>query len=177
VTRVLQLTQDRHVTFRLLLSGTLLVTAGLAYAQQRTTATYGDWTLSCVIASSGMKSCGLVQSQKIGSQSLSVSQIGIGRIAKDDPLKISVEIGPDVWVPTGVKLTTGGNVPILAAIFKWCVSTRCLADAVVSDANIETLRSQKVSGKLAYKTASQEDVSIPVSFNGLGEALDALQKP
>jgi invasion protein IalB len=80
-------------------------------------------------------------------------------------------------MPTGVALITGENVPILTATFKWCVSTRCLADAVVSDANIETLRSQKSPGKLAYKTASQADVSIPVSFNGFGEAIDALQKP
>jgi invasion protein IalB len=153
-----------------------LLASGGAQAQQRTTAIYGDWTLSCVIAAGGGKSCGLVQSQKTASQSFSASKIGIGRIAKNDPLKISVEIGADVWIPTNVQLITGDNVPILTATFKWCVSTRCLADAVLSDANIETLRSQKSPGMLAYKTASQADVPIPILFNGFGEALDALQK-
>jgi len=37
--------------------------------------------------------------------------------------------------------------------------------------------SQKGPGTLAYKTALQGDVVIPVSFDGFGEALDALQKP
>jgi invasion protein IalB len=128
------------------------------------------------MVASGGKSCGLVQSQKLDNKSLSVSQIGIGRTTKDDPPSISVQVGPDVWMPTGVKLIAGDNVPILAATLKWCVSTRCLADAVLSDPNIETLRGQKSPGTLAYKTASQADVSIPVSFNGFGEALDALQR-
>lgn len=156
----------------------LLLGIGGAQAQQRTMAIYGDWTLSCEIASgSGAgKSCGLVQVQKIKGQSTAISQIGIGRDAKTDPLKISIEISPDAWMPSGVKLIASDNALALTALFKWCVSTRCLADGDLSDANIKTLRAQKDPGKLVYKTASQADVSIPVSFNGFTDALDALQK-
>jgi invasion protein IalB len=69
-----------------------------------------------------------------------------------------------------------GNLPVITAAIKWCTPARCLADAELSDANIETLRSQRDHGNLAYKTASQADVSVPVSFNGFVDALDALQK-
>jgi hypothetical protein len=102
-----------------------------------------------------------------------------------------------------VKLITGDEVPVLAATFTRCISTRLplpknlpggtlgnqqqalwapvqqssrIADAVVSDANIETLRSQKDPGKLDYQSAYQTHVEVLVSFNGFGEALDALQK-
>jgi invasion protein IalB len=154
----------------------LLLTPCDAIAQQRTTAIYGDWTLSCAIASgSGAgKSCGLVQVQKINGQSAAVSQIGIGR-AQSDPLKISIQITANAWMQSGVKLITNENALVITALFKWCTSTRCLADADLSDAHITTLRIQKDPGKIAYKTASQADVSIPVSFSGFSEAVDALQ--
>jgi invasion protein IalB len=123
----------------------------------------------------GAKSCGLVQSQKLANQSSAISQIGIGRIATTDPLRVSIEIRPDAWMPGGVKLIGDGNAAVITTAFKWCTSTRCLADTDLSDANIKTLRSQKDPVKLVYKTASQADVSISVSFNGFSDALDALQ--
>jgi len=170
-----------------ILCGMLQIISGVAHAQQRTMAIYGDWTLSCVIASGGAKSCGLVQSQKLANQSSAISQIGIGHSAKTDLLKVSIEITPNAWMLTGVKLIASDSAPaitgplkyttaVITAPFKWCTSTRCLAEADLSDANIKTLRTQKEPGTLVYKTASQADVSIPVSFNGFGEALDALQK-
>jgi invasion protein IalB len=145
-----------------------------AFAQQRTMAVYGDWTLSCLIVASGSKSCGLVQSQKLANQSSVVSQIGIGRNAKTDSLRVSIEIRPDAWMPGGVSLIE--SFDSIAAPFKWCTSTRCLAEVDLSDENLKALRIQKDPGKLSYKAASQAEVSIPVSFNGFGEALDALQK-
>jgi invasion protein IalB len=154
----------------------LILGEGSALAQQRTMAIYGDWTVSCAIASGsgGGKSCGLVQVQKLKEQT--VSQIGIGRNTKNDPLKISIEISANAWVPTGVKLITSGGAPAITAAIKWCVSTRCLADADLSDADIKSLRTQREMGLIAYKNASQADVSIPVSFGGFNEAMDALQK-
>jgi invasion protein IalB len=65
---------------------------------------------------------------------------------------------------------------MLSAGFKWCITGRCLADADLSDVDIKHLRAQTVPGKIVYKTASQADVSIPVSFNGFSDALDALLK-
>jgi len=157
------------------LFGVLILGIGLAQAQQRTMTIYGDWTVSCTIVFGSSEACGLLQVQKIKGQT-AVSQIGIGHITKSDPLKISIEITANAWMPTGVKLITSDNASAITAPFKWCTSTRCLADADLSDANIKTLRAQKDPGKLVYRTASQADVSIPVSFNGFTDALDALQK-
>jgi invasion protein IalB len=155
----------------------LVLSAAVVRAQQQTTALYGDWTLSCIIApdpASG-QSCGLVQLQKLKGQSNAISQIGIGRDAKSDPLKISIEVISNAWITGGVELMTNENALVLTAPFKWCTSTRCLADAELSDVNIQTLNIQTEPGKLAYKTASRVSVSIPVSFDGFGKAMDALQ--
>jgi invasion protein IalB len=146
----------------------------LAHAQQRTLAMYGDWTVSCA-TTSGAKSCGLVQVQKTNGGA-TVSQVGIGRGTKTDSLKMSIETSANVWVPTGVKLFTSVGAPAITAQFKWCISTRCLADVDLSDADIKNLRAKKEAGQIAYKDAVQMDVSIAVSFNGFSEALNALQQ-
>ena len=160
-------------------AGGALITLSLCittvHAQQRTMAIYGDWTLSCAIGDVGT-TCGLVQVQKFGSQSPAVSEIGIGRSSRTQPYRVSIELPTDVWIPSGVKLLTEDKSPILAAAFKWCVATRCLADAELSDADIKSLRSQKAAGSIAYKTASQSDVLIEISFRGFGEAFKALQR-
>jgi invasion protein IalB len=160
-----------------ILCGALLLVGSAAQAQQRTMAMYGDWTLSCATAAEAgnAKSCGLVQIQKFGNQA-SASQLGIGRNKSAQPFRISIEVPADVWMPAGVKLATGDNAPMVSAQFKWCVSTRCLADAELTDSDIRTLRAQKAPGKITYKVASQSDVNIPVTFNGFSEAFDALQK-
>jgi invasion protein IalB len=145
------------------------------FAQQRTTAIYGDWTLSCVMVATGGKTCGLVQTRRVGNQSSPISEIGIGRTTQTDPLKVSIQIKPDAWMPSGVKLIGDGNGTIITAIFKWCTSARCVADTDLSDTDIKSLRGQKNPGKLVYTTVSQADVSIPISFSGFSDALDALQ--
>ena len=121
----------------------LLLGAGPGYAQERTMAIFGHWTLSCVSASGQkVKSCGLVQVQKFGNQTSAASQIGIGR-GSSGPYKISIQIPADVWMPSGAKLIFGDGASVINAAFKWCVSTHCLADADLSDANIKTLRTTK----------------------------------
>jgi invasion protein IalB len=156
------------------LSSIFILGTDLAFAQQRTTAVYSDWTLSCAIASDAHKSCGLVQVQKSQGQSSADSQIGVGRQTTDEPFLLFIRIRSDSWIPNGVKLIAGGSV--ISTTFKWCAPTGCVAAAGLTDNDIRSLRAQRQPGRIAYRSGSQADVSIPVSFNGFNEALDALQK-
>lgn len=165
---------------RVLSASVVVLAASLVHASaqapQRTMAVYRDWTLACAIASDAgaRKSCGIVQAQKIEGQATPVGQVGIGRSTKYEPFKLSIELRPNVWIPTGVKLVTSDKA--ISANFKWCIVTRCLADADLTDADVSNLRAQKQPGRITYKNGSQADVSTPVSFSGLNEAMDALQK-
>ncbi len=156
--------------------GFFVLGIGLAHAQQRTLAIYGDWTVSCATtsASKPAKTCGLVQVQKTNGKPGAASQIGIGRDTRNEPFKLSIELRPNVWIPTGVKLVTSDKA--ISANFKWCISTRCLADTDLTDADVSNLRAQNQPGRITYKNGSQADVSTPVSFSGFNEAMDALQK-
>jgi invasion protein IalB len=156
----------------------LTLDIGLANAQQKTLAIYGDWTVSCVMTTGPGpgRSCGLVQVQRVEKQADPISVINFGRYANDQPLKILIEIRADAWIPTGVKLVTGDKLTTIISTFKWCTPTRCAADTDLVDGVIKRLAAQNEPGQLVYKTALQADVSIPISFKGFGDALDAFQK-
>jgi hypothetical protein len=50
---------------------------------------------------------------------------------KPEPLKLSVEIRVNAWMPTGVKLVPSDKRAPMLATFKWCVATRGLCRAAL----------------------------------------------
>src|SRR5690242_15905781 len=83
-------------------AASLCVAAGTppAQSQQRTTATYDDWTAACV---DGQKVCEITASQQLQGQSTAASQITISGI-KDRSPKLSIQVPPNVWLASGIKL-------------------------------------------------------------------------
>lgn len=165
------LTRERLFSATVLALG--LSSAAYAQTPQRTTATYGDWIVSCVMPPNpgSKKSCAIVQPQ-----SDPVSQTTISRASANEPFKLFFQVPTNVWYQGGVSFVADQSEPLLLATFRWCIPTRCLADADLTDAIINKLRAQKKPGRIVYKNASQADVSIPLSFRGFSEAMDALQK-
>jgi invasion protein IalB len=160
-------------------AGTLLIAVYQAYGQepQRTAATYGDWTVSCVMAQppEDQRSCEMVQSQTIPGQPNPVGQITLRRPAKNDPFRIFFQIPANVWLQTGVKFVSDDKESGLVATFKWCIPSRCLADADLNDAALKKLRARTDPGRVEFKDATQHDVTLPVSFKGFAPALDLMQ--
>jgi invasion protein IalB len=145
-----------------------------AQMPQRTSATYGDWTLSCAITSNAKKSCGLVQLARDKSAAV---QIGIGRAAGEDgKIVFTVQTVANVWLPDGVTLTLGADGPTISAFFEWCSAGRCLANNNLNEFDVEKLRAQKDPARLSYKNAAHAEITIPVSFVGFNDAMEALQK-
>ena len=157
-----------------LILGTAAV--ALATTPQSTTATYGDWTVRCVMQKQ-VKTCEMAQSMQIKGQSRPVTQIAIGRQGKTDPLKIVFEVPINVWLPDGVKLTTDDKKLTVSASFTRCLPVGCFADVEIGKAQIKALSALKKAGKLQFKDAGKQPIAIPVSFKGFGDAYDAMQKP
>jgi invasion protein IalB len=161
-----------------LLVGALISNLTHAHAQgpQRSTATYDDWTLVCIMPSEGRKSCEIVHTQVAQGQSEPVGQVAISRPAKDQPTKIFLQVPPNVWLQNGATFVFDDKVPGLIATFQWCAPSRCLAEADLPTAAIAKMRARTEPGKVEYKEATQRDVSTPVSFKGFAAALDAMEK-
>src|SRR4051812_29786080 len=108
--------------------GCVLLTASITdvQSQQRMTATYDQWTLAC---ENDNRTCEIVTTQESKDQSSPVaSQITVSGFGRD-PLKISIQVAPNVWIAGGIKLLTASNDNQVSASFRWCVPGRCLADA------------------------------------------------
>ncbi|HXF89862.1 MAG TPA: invasion associated locus B family protein [Xanthobacteraceae bacterium] len=153
------------------------VHTGNAFGQspQRTTASYDDWTVRCEAQGNPpQKSCEIVQVVQMQGQPL--SQIAIGRAAKNEPLKIVFQVPLNVWLPGGVKLVYDPKEPPLAGIFKRCVPTACFSDLDLKDEVVRKFRTRTEQGRLEFKDAAQRDVAIPVSFKGFAQAFDAMAR-
>ena len=151
-------------------------TAAWADAPQRTTATYDDWTVRCEMRGAA-NICEMAQTMQIKGQAQPISQIAIGRQGKNEPLKIVFEVPINVWLRTGVTLKADEKYSFISASYSRCLPMACFADIEIKDDVIKKLRALKTNGKLQFKDAGQQDIAIPVSFKGFGEAYDAMQKP
>jgi invasion protein IalB len=159
-----------------LTSATSVCLAGAcAWAQtaQRTTATYGDWVIRCELHE-GIKNCEMAQVTQANGQTL--TQIVLGRQAKDAPLKLLFQVPVNVSLPAGVRLIGEGDQAAVVATFGYCVPVGCFAVTDVTDNVIKKLRGLTANGKLEFKDAAGKDVAIPVSFKGFGEAYDVLTR-
>ena len=161
-----------------LVSAALMSTAGTAaatQAPQRTTATYGDWTVRCVMHGTA-KACETTQATQIKGRPQPISQIAIGHQTKNGPVKVVFEVPVNVWLPSGVKLATGNKKADISANFSRCVPAGCIAETDIDQNQIKELSHLKKSGKLQFKDARKKLIAIPVSFKGFGDAYDALQQ-
>src|SRR5262249_36727123 len=153
------------------------VLTNLAYAQQRTSATFDDWTVSCAIGTppATQMACDMSQSQKMEGQANPTTLISLSRADKQHPYKITAIVPSNVWVLTGIRVVIDDQVLGTAAI-KWCLPNRCLAETDLTDDALKKLRGRSDAGKLEFKEASQRDVSMPISFRGFGQALAFMEK-
>jgi invasion protein IalB len=169
-----------RLTLAVVLASAASVIAEQGHAQvpQRTTATFDDWTVSCAVTpgQGNQKTCEMVQGQTLKDQPNPVGQVTMSRPAKTQPYRIFFQVPPNIWFQTGIKFAAQANQPPLVAQLRWCLPSRCLADADLTDAVINKLRTYNEPGSEQYKDAAQQDVSLSVSLKGFGPALDWMEK-
>ncbi len=163
---------------RMLASIAMAAVANSAFAQtpQRTTATYDDWTVRCEV-NDAVRTCEMAQAMQIKGQAQPVTQIAIGRQAKNDPMKIVFQVPINVWLPTGVKLVADDKDPGIVGTYRRCLPGACIADSELKDDVVKKLRGLTENGKLQFRDGGLQDVAIPISFKGFGQAYDAMLKP
>jgi invasion protein IalB len=152
----------------------------LAAAQtpQRTTATYGDWTLRCETQAGppARKLCEIVQTATAQGQPGPIAQIAIGRTSKAEKMRMVFQLPINIWIPAGLHFVHDEKAAGVTAAFTRCLPIGCFADLELTDDLVKKLRAQNGRGRYEFKDGSQRVVPIPISFNGFGQAYDALLK-
>jgi invasion protein IalB len=163
------------------LTGIFVAIASAGYAQvpQRTTATYGDWSVRCELQPGNppQKTCDMAQT--LGGQGQAgspVVQILITRPNKKEPMRLVMQLQANIFVAPGVKLVYDEKQPGFAVPFSRCFSNACFASGPLTDDAAKRLRSRTEPGRIEFKDGNQRDVAVPVSFNGFAAAFDAWLK-
>jgi invasion protein IalB len=105
-----------------------------------------------------------------------ISQVAIGRTAKNEPVELVVQLPIGIWMPSSVKRVASAKEPGLVATFKRCLPVACFADVGISSEALRHYRGVTEQGQIVFKDGNQKDATLLVSFTGFGMAFDALAK-
>ncbi len=180
------------------LSGSVLMfvlSSGAAWAQTKpaapaqasvgsepslTTASYGDWTLRCdnaTLPTGQKRSCEAVQMLQLQGQQAPFAQVAFGRPDGAAPLHLVVALPVNVAFPSAVRMGLDDKDPnALELAWKRCLPGACFADAVAGNDVLGRWRAATAPARLQFIDGAGRTVAVPVSFRGMPQALDALQK-
>jgi invasion protein IalB len=143
---------------------------------QQTTATYGDWIVQCELRSGEAgQTCDMVQVAQVQGKNIPFSRIAIGKPDKGQPEKLVVQVPVNVSFATNVRLQTSEEDAGLSTPFSTCTPNGCFALFDLKEEVLKKLRSGS-GGAMSYADSAGHPVKVPVSFNGFGQAYEALLK-
>jgi len=148
-----------------------------AQGPQRTSATYGDWVVRCEIPDGQtQKTCDMEQLAQMQGQANPISRIAIPLPVKGQDTKLIVQLPVNVSLAGGVKIEVDPKDRGVIIPFTRCVPAGCLAETALKEEDMRRFRAEMQPGKMLYKNAADQPVTIPLSFKGFGQAFDALTK-
>ncbi|MFG1419409.1 invasion associated locus B family protein [Xanthobacter sp. V0B-10] len=141
---------------------------------QATTATYGDWTVRCVTAQpQGGKICEAATGVQAQGQQGLLAQVVVGRLAKDQPPRLVVQLPAGVFLPPGATLYADEKAQSgIDTAFSTCPRS-CFADVELKADQLAALKAAKGPGRLEFVDGARKRVAVPISFNGFAAAADA----
>ena len=147
-------------------------------APQQTTATYGDWVLQCVTNTNppSQEVCDMAQVTQVQGKNLPFSRIAIAHPEKGQPVKLVAQVPVNASFGTSVHIQTSDDEPGIIAPFTNCIPNGCFAEFALNDDMLKKLRAASGVGKLSFADAGAHPLSVPIAFNGFGQAFDALSK-
>lgn len=149
--------------------------AAAAATPERTVATFGDWTMTCVQKGAAPRSCEAdttVQDQ----QHQIVLALAIGRPTKDVPQQLVVQVPVNVRVTMAAHLILDTSDPV-AVPFVNCNRLGCFAQIDLKDeAVLRRLRNRPTdtTARIDWQDSAGTQQSLPLSTRGASAALDAL---
>jgi invasion protein IalB len=162
------------ISFFLLITCALCISALPALAQGAVKATHGEWQVRCETpAGAKTEQCAMVQNVAAEDRpNLSLLVIILRTTdGKSRLLRVVAPLG--VLLPAGLGLKID-NTDVGRAGFVRCLNSGCVAEVVMDDTLLANLKKGQSATFIVFQTP-EEGVGIPVSLNGFGKAFEALQ--
>jgi len=149
---------------------------GAVSPPDNTTASYGDWVLRCQ-QSVAARVCEIVQTLEQQGQRGPIALIAIGRPVKDEPVKLVIQVPPNLALGDKVSIrVVVADKDEAVAVFQRCLPGGCFAEATLSDDTLKRWRGLSEAGQMRYLDAGKREVALPLSFRGFPAAAEALQR-
>ena len=159
--------------------GLLAVAAGLhvggagALAQGAVRSTHGDWQLRCETPPGARtEQCALVQNVAADDRPNMSLLVIVLRTADGQSRLLRVVAPLGVLLPAGLGLKIDDK-DIGRAGFVRCLNTGCIAEVLMDDSLVASLRTGQNATFIVFQTP-EEGVGIPVSLAGFGQGLEKL---
>jgi invasion protein IalB len=140
-------------------------------APDRTTETFGDWSIVCTASGGGERSCEVDASIVLRGQSAPFARIAVMRPAKDKPVQLIAVVPVNIATASPAKISADGGASELSLPFRSCVPGGCVAQTEVTKDKLRTLG--KTQGRLTLVDASGKPASVEFSLRGFDQALEA----
>lgn len=146
-----------------------LLTPRPAAGQDRTIATFGDWSVRC--EAGPPRNCETATTLS-NPQGRPTAQLVLGRLNPQAPLLAMAHLPLNVHLPGQVRLMLPGAP--LALVFQRCVPQGCFATIEVDDALMRRLRAETGSASLVFQDATRRDIALALSLRGFAQAQASL---
>jgi invasion protein IalB len=140
-----------------------------AAAQDRTVATFGDWSVRCEAGPPRNCESATTLANPAGRPT---AQLVLGRLNPQAPLLAMAHLPLNVHLPAGVRLMLDGAP--LSLQFQRCVPQGCFATIEVDDALLRRLRAEPGGARLVFQDAARQEIALAVSMQGFARAQASL---
>ena len=167
-------------------TGLMFVATSAAFAQPSTpaqpsitTATFADWTQRCVRERDSASSvvCEVMQTLQVEGQAVPVAQIAIARLTPKAPLRLTIVLPVNAaFDKAPLMQIEDQNAQAATLVWRRCANIGCIADVEIKPETLTAWRAATKPGQIQFRNAANQDVTLPFSFRGLSQALDAMPK-
>ncbi|MEP9347984.1 invasion associated locus B family protein [Xanthobacter sp. KR7-225] len=134
---------------------------------------HDDWTVRCKKGGGAKAECEAVQTLQTTDLKGVLAHIAV-RAEKDGPVRLIVLVPPGVWLPANVTFKVPG-VSDITLTYKRC-GQHCVASTELTRAQLDALKASAGKGEFQFENGSRSPIILPVSFQGLGKAMEEALK-
>lgn len=148
--------------------------AAAASTPDRTSAQYGDWTVTCIgPVNTTERACEMSQTFVDSSQQL-IAAVAFGRPNGSAKFHMVLRVAPNVLVAQPARLTLDSETPLPFTLCtgQFCVMHMELPDNALSG-KLRALAPEQPA-RLAWRNAAGNEVAVGISARGFGGAWDAM---
>ena len=175
------------VNIQLILFGTGLTLSqvpGVAPVPGLEIETFDDWSAVCGksvkgpggIVSPNERLCEVVTVITKSGESAPFVRISLLPQETVKPIRMVAIVPAAVSIPTGLSFTLAPGKPSVNLNYKFCAAYACVAEGEIPREQMVTFQDSLQTGNLTFSDPNGNKIEVKVSFKGLTQALNAMQK-